>query len=696
MPGRVATHIQRFWTRSIRRQLMLGIALVHAVLMTIFVFDLVERQRHFLSEQSIAQAKGLAGTLAVSSGPWLLASDIEGLSEVLRSQADYPGLRYAMVIGPQGRVVAHTDSGKAGLYLHDALSQTLLSGAAIPRLLVADRALVDIAHPIQANGKLIGWARVGVSQAAIAAGLWTITRDGILYTLLAIAVGTVFAFLMARGLTGGLQRLVGVAEGIRLGRRDLRAVHDRHDEIGRLGDNLNLMLDALAQREQALRDAQADLEKLATRDTLTQLPNRLLLMDRLGHTIVTAQRDQEQFALFFIDLDRFKTINDSLGHHIGDALIQQVAERLSQCIRHGDTLARLGGDEFVVILDKVARAADAGHLAQKILVEVRRPYTVEGLTLNTSCSIGIAFCPGDGEDAQTLMRNADTAMYHAKENGRNTFEFFSAEMNTRAVQRLKLENELRNALLRNEFLLLYQPQVDLRSGAIVGAEALIRWRHPEMGMVAPAAFIPVAEDTGLIVEIGEWVLQEACRQQQLWRAAGVPPLRMAVNLSVRQVNGGLVGLVERTLADCGLEARYLDLEITESLLMHNLEENIAILNQVRGCGAQISMDDFGTGYSSLASLKKFPIQTLKIDRGFVLDVVDDKDDAEIVRAVVAMAHSLNLRVIAEGVESGQQLAFLRELGCDEYQGYLFSKPVPPDEFQMLCLRHADNALRSMG
>ncbi|BAZ93075.1 signal transduction protein [Thiohalobacter thiocyanaticus] len=683
--------MRRFWSRSIRRQLMLGIALVHAVLMSIFVLDLVERQRQFLAEQSIAQASGLAKTLAANSASWVLSSDLEGLNEVLQSQASYPGLRYAMVVRPHGRVVAHTDRSKAGLYLQDRLSRSLFDDRPEPRLLLANRELVDTAYPIVANGELVGWARVGISQSAITAGLWGITRDGILYTLVAILVGSVFAFLMARGLTQGLQRLVVVADGIREGRRDMRAESARQDEIGQLAKNLNQMLDALAQRERDLSAAQADVQHLATRDTLTQLPNRLLLMDRLGQAILTAQREHHTLALLVIDLDRFKTINDSLGHHIGDQLIQQVAGRLSNCIGAGDTLARLGGDEFVVVRSEIAQPGEAGHLAQRINEELRQPYWIEGHELNSSCSIGISIYPDDGNDAQTLLRNADTAMYHAKEGGRGDFEFFSSDMNRRAVQRLKLENELRNALLRDEFRLLYQPQVDMRSGQVVGAESLIRWHHPEMGIVAPTDFIPVAEDTGLIRDIGAWVLREACRQQLRWCAAGLPPLRIAVNLSVRQVEPGLVDLVSRVLSDTGLDARYLDLEITESLLMHNLNANIAVLRQVSACGAQISMDDFGTGYSSLSSLKLFPVQTLKIDRSFVRDLVDDQDDANIVRSIVAMAHSLGLRIIAEGVENEDQLGYLRELGCDEYQGYLFSRPVTAAEFQTLFAGRAEGS-----
>ena len=651
--------------------------------MTIFVFDLVERQRDFLGEQGLAQADGLAKTLAASSTSWVLASDIEGLNEVLTSQASFPGLRYAMVIRPNGRVMAHTDPAKVGLYFQDPVSQSLLEGGASPRLLVADRALIDTAHPILANGDLIAWARVGISQESITKGLDVITRDGIVYTLLAILVGTLFAFLMARGLTGGLLRLVKVADGIRAGRRDLRAPEDRADEIGSLSRNLNLMLNALAQREQDLRDARADVEQLATRDVLTNLPNRPLLMDRLHHAIVNARRDRHQVALLVIDIDRFKTINDSLGHHVGDQLIRQVADALRACVSEADTLARLGGDEFVIMLEGLDQPEDAGHLARRILAAVRRPFTIEDRVFNISCSIGIAFYPGDGADPQTLLQNADTAMYHAKENGRNTCEYFSMEMNAQVVRRLKLENELRNALIRNEFVLFYQPQVDMRSDTIVGVEALIRWQHPELGMVVPDAFIPIAEETGLIHEIGEWVLYEACRQHRRWCEAGLPPLRVAVNLSVRQVNTELVALVQRALRETGLDARYLDLEITESLLMHNLDESIAILRKIRDCGASISMDDFGTGYSSLSTLKRFPIQTLKIDRGFVLDLVQDSDDAEIVRAIMAMAHSLKLRVIAEGVENDQQLRFLRALECDEYQGYLFSKPIPPDSLRHL-------------
>ena len=679
MLHRMILGIRRFWTRSIRRQLMLGIAVVHAVLMTIFVVDLVERQRHFLTEQSIAQANSLAKTLAANSSSWLLARDLEGLNEVLQSQTGYPQLRYAMVLTPQGRVVAHTESDKAGLYLIDDISRSLLESEAETQLLLADRQLVDTAHPVVTNRQLIGWARVGISQEAISTGLMTLTRNGVLYTLLAIVVGSFFALLMARGLTLGLQRLVVVADGIREGRRDLRSVTERDDEIGRLGNNLNQMLDALERREQDLNQALTEVENLATRDPLTGLPNRLLLMDRLSHAIQACQREGQTLALLMIDLDHFKTINDSLGHHIGDLLIKQVGERMSGCVRSSDTLARLGGDEFVVMYN-IVEDGGVGHLAQRITEILRQPYHIEGHELNSSCSVGISIYPDDANDAQALLRNADTAMYHAKEAGRNTYKYFSSFMNQRAINRLHLENELRNALTRDQLLVVYQPQVDIPGNKVVGAEALLRWRHPTKGIIPPADFIPVAEDTGMINEIGAWVLKEACAQQLRWRRQGLPSLRIAVNLSVRQVNANLVNVVSQTLDETGLEPAYLDLEITESLLMQEVEQSTKILSEVGANGVTISMDDFGTGFSSLSVLKQFPVQTIKIDKSFVRDVVEDQDDAAIVRSVVAMAHSLGLRVIAEGVETREQLHFLRELGCEEYQGYLFSKPVDAADF----------------
>lgn len=433
--------------------------------------------------------------------------------------------------------------------------------------------------------------------------------------------------------------------------------------------------------------AEERIEYLATRDTLTDLPNRLLLNDRLNQGIGNAQRGQEMLAVLFVDLDRFKTVNDSLGHHIGDEVLKQVAERLIGCTRKVDTLARLGGDEFVVVVGGLAHADEVELVAQKIIKAVSVPYTVEGYSLNNiSCSVGIALYPDDGEDARILLRNADTAMYHAKESGRKTYQFFSSEMNARALERLTLENALRRALERQEFELYYQPQVDMASGRILGMEALLRWHHPEKGLIGPTSFIHIAEETGLIGPIGEWILHTACARNSAWARMGYPPLRVAVNLSVSQINKGIVNVIAKAIDAAGLDPECLGLEITESLLLHNVEENIEILDRIGALGAHISIDDFGTGYSSLSYLQRFPIDMLKIPLPFVRDVATNPDDAAIVRAIIAMAKNLNLRVLGEGVEEESQLSLLRDMECDEYQGYFFSRPLAAGEFERQFLR----------
>jgi len=433
----------------------------------------------------------------------------------------------------------------------------------------------------------------------------------------------------------------------------------------------------------ARKIAEQKIEQLATRDALTGLPNRLLLNDRLEHAIVSSQRKEQMLALMFIDLDRFKTINDSLGHHVGDLLLKAVTARLSVCVRRGDTLARLGGDEFIVALYDLKTPEDAAIVARKMLDAVNQPCEIEGRMLSTGCSIGISIYPSDGADVSTLMRHGDTAMYHAKEKGRNNYQFFSPDMNIRAVERLHLENELRLAVQQQQFTLCYQPQVNLATNEIVGAEALVRWRHPKTGQqIPPLRFIGVAEETGLIVAIGEWVLRTACAQAKAWQDAGHQRMRITVNVSVGQFRGNssLADMVERVLREVGLDPKCLELEMTESLLFHNIEENIRVLSRLGKMGVRVSIDDFGTGYSSLSYLKQLPVDTIKIDSSFVRDIVTDENDAAIIAAIIAMARRLKLRVIAEGVETVAQLNELRELQCDEYQGFLYSKPLPAEDF----------------
>ncbi|MEQ1743715.1 MAG: EAL domain-containing protein [Candidatus Nitrotoga sp.] len=426
------------------------------------------------------------------------------------------------------------------------------------------------------------------------------------------------------------------------------------------------------------------LNYLAYHDVLTGLPGRTLFHDRLVQAVTNAHRHGDKLGVLFIDLDHFKNINDSLGHHAGDMLLKQVAALFTSCMREDDTVARLGGDEFVVILASMASEDEAWMVSQKILKLMTEPFTIEARELFITCSIGIALYPKDGEDAKALLQSADGALYLAKNKGRNNAQFCTAEMNTRALERLTLENELRQAINRREFLLHYQPRVDIVSSEITGMEALVRWQHPVQGLLYPTKFIPVAEESGLIVPLGEWVLRTACEQNKAWQLAGLKPVSIAVNLSARQFKQqDLVELVSRILQETELDPSYLELELTESMVMQNVEAAIITLNQFKAIGVKLSIDDFGIGYSSLNYLKHFPIDFLKIDQSFVRDITTNLDDAIIAKIIISMAHDLGLRVIAEGVEAEEQKSFLCLHRCDEMQGYFFSMPVPAEEFEIL-------------
>ncbi|PLX83727.1 MAG: GGDEF domain-containing protein [Desulfuromonas sp.] len=421
------------------------------------------------------------------------------------------------------------------------------------------------------------------------------------------------------------------------------------------------------------------IEQLAYYDGLTELPNRALLRDRLHQVLAQAKRDASQVAILFLDLDRFKQVNDTQGHAVGDELLKMVADRLRSCVRSTDTVARLGGDEFVVVLTSITKMHDVTAMARKILDELCRPFSLIGVEIHSSGSIGVALYPSDGEDEETLLKNADTAMYAAKDHGRNNYQFFSEEMNRKAVERLAMENYLREALELDQLSLHYQPQLDLETGRMTGMEALLRWNHPDLGMISPATFIPLAEESGLIVPIGEWVLRSACRQAKAWQDNGCHVPRVAVNLSARQFGQpNLAASVDQILQETGLDPDCLELELTESGILESASDAILTLTDLKVRGIHLAIDDFGTGYSSLSYLKNFPIDRVKIAQTFVRDIPQDQDDAAIVEAVIMMAKSLRLRVIAEGVETKEQLAFLRERGCNEMQGYYFSRPLTVD------------------
>jgi diguanylate cyclase (GGDEF)-like protein/PAS domain S-box-containing protein len=478
---------------------------------------------------------------------------------------------------------------------------------------------------------------------------------------------------------------VGLAANCVLVRRDgfESAIEDSaapiHNRDGQIAGAVIVFHDVSESRAMALK-----MSHLAQHDILTGLPNRMLLTERLSRAIGLAQRHGKQVALLFLDLDSFKNINDSLGHAVGDQLLQSVAERLLANVRATDTVCRQGGDEFVILLAEIEDPQDAALIAEKLLAACVAAHLIGGQELHVTLSIGISVYPDDGVDLDPVMQNADTAMYHAKARGRNNFQFFTADMNTRAVSRLRIESSMRRALKCGEFVLHYQPQIDLASGALTGAEALIRWQDPELGLIPPGQFVPVAEECGLIVPIGRWVLREACRQVKAWLDSGLRAVPVAVNISAVEFRhkNFLDGLV-LSLEETGLESRYLELEMTESILMHDVEASASVLAALKVMGVELAVDDFGTGYSSLAYLKRFPIDTLKIDQSFVRDIATDVDDATIVSAVIGMGRSLDHRVIAEGVETYEQFSFLSTRQCPEGQGYLFSKPVPAADFARL-------------
>jgi diguanylate cyclase (GGDEF)-like protein len=451
--------------------------------------------------------------------------------------------------------------------------------------------------------------------------------------------------------------------------------------------------EVITTRTLGLEAANQQLRHLATHDALTGLPNRVLLEDRLQQAIAHSDRDVRSFALLVCDLDRFKLINDSLGHRAGDELLQEVARRLTTVLRATDTVARVGGDEFVLIASPIVDPADASILANRVMEVLRAPVRISAIDIHTSPSIGIAVYPDDGLSKQMLLARADAAMYSAKQQGRGSFRRYAPGMDIGTEHSVQLESELHSAVTLNQFELYYQPKVDTRTGEVRSAEALIRWLHPTRGVVSPAEFIPLAEDCGLIGAIGGWAMRTACRQARAWQLAGVPSLRVSVNLSPSQFrDSALVDSIRRALDDAGLEARYLEVELTESAVMSDPEKSIAILEQLSSMGVLVSVDDFGTGYSSMSYLRRFPIDKLKIDRVFIDEIVSRPEDASIVRAIISLAHSLRLKVVAEGVETRAQLDFLKAAGCDEYQGYHFSRPLPAAEFERLVRESRGNAV----
>ncbi|HEY0061911.1 MAG TPA: EAL domain-containing protein [Telluria sp.] len=677
---------------TIRRQLVLAFALCTGLVMFGFGYGVVQHQSTFLMEQSRHNAEDLAHMLAVGSTAWLVANDLAGLQTELRSIARNPSLKYAMVLARDGRVYASNEVGDIGLMVSDPVSLRLLAST-VPKavVLVDDAMLVDAAEPVFAGTRHLGWVRIGWGRAEVHANLQAVSRRGYWLGAAAMLCAMLLAMVMAAGLTHGLRKLMLVADAVHKGERAVRAGLGRSDEIGALGLSINGMLDALAASERERAVTEEEIRSLAFYDPLTQLPNRRMLVERLRHAMVGSGRSGRAGALLFIDLDNFKTLNDTLGHDMGDLLLLQAGQRLVRCIREGDTVARLGGDEFVVMLEGLAHelaeaATQAETIGRKILAALGAPYELEGRRHQSTSSIGITLFEGAQYSIDELMKRADLAMYDAKTAGRNTLRFFDPHMQTVVSARAALEHDLREGLQLEQFVLYYQSQRDM-NGRITGAEVLLRWLHPERGLVGPNDFIPLTEETGLIIPLGRWVLESACRQLAAWgREQQAAHLSVAVNISVRQFRQpDFVEQVLLALASSGADPRHLKLELTESLLMVDVEDIIDKMIALKRHGVCFSLDDFGTGYSSLSYLKRLPLDQLKIDRSFVRDVTVDANDAAIASTIVALAQHMGLDVIAEGVETSAQADFLISIGCCAFQGYLYGPPVPVAQFEQMLL-----------
>ena len=658
------------------------------------------------TQQTVSDHLGtMADIIAANSSAALLFSDPVAAQETLSFLSSQPYIQAAAIYGMDEMEFASYIKPGLELEMPKILSQT----ANI--LFWGDH--VELFTRIVYEGEQIGVVYLRSDMEAVNDRLILFLGIVALVLIVSLLVTFVLSAQLQRIITDPLLRLSAIARQVSTEKNyAVRVIGEGKDEIGNLITDFNTMLDEIQLRDKELRENRLQLEDRVARrtreleianeqlelskeqaesvasrmeyhahhDALTGLPNRILLNDRITNELAHARRQQTNAALLFLDLDRFKIINDSLGHAVGDQLLRVIARRLNNCVRDEDTVARLGGDEFMVLLPRIGGSADAGRIAKKIIECLVDPISCNGHELHITTSIGISIYPYDGTDAETLIKHADISMYRAKELGRNKAVYYTAEMNAGARKQLAMETNLRRALEKNQLKLFYQPKVDISRNLIVGVEALLRWEHPTMGFISPLDFIPVAEDTGLIVPIGEWVLHTAFRQLQQWHNAGFTDLTVAVNLSSAQLaRPGFEDVVAQALNESGLDASMAELEITENVVMENIDSAIIILEKLKYMGISVAMDDFGTGYSSLSYLRRLPIDIVKIDKSFVREIPDSAEDVTIAKAIIAMAQSLKLSLIVEGVENVRQLNFFRQQNVNIVQGYLFSKPVEASE-----------------
>jgi diguanylate cyclase (GGDEF)-like protein len=665
---------------------ILMVAGILSVTLALNAYFFLHSQNRILEQELNERGHVLGHLIALISPDAILGLDFLTLNDYAREVSRQQDVVYGVIVdNDEQPLTSHVNGSNAHVRSVLGLIGPAPEYLPPPRLkaLVQQLAqlpdVIPIDFPIVHDGRQLGRLRVGMSREA----LTTKAREQLIqqftiYAAIILFLCTAIYLVFKYSVMHPVQRLIKVSQDLGRGEFTLVPVTNG-DELGRLGETFNEMTREI-QREQAKLQYQANY------DSLTAQPNRLLGVERLQQEIHSARRQQQHFALMIIDLDDFKIVNDTMGHAVGDRLLGHVSTHIRACLRDEDTLARLGGDEFLVLLPRLGQASDARDVADRLLEAVSAPVTLDGREVVAHCSIGIALFPDDGETVEVLMANADNAMYQAKKPGRQSICFFTAEMNAQVRERLQLEQDLNKVLARNELHLVFQPIFRAGDGAYVGAEALLRWQHPERGLISPATFIPIAESTGQIVAIGEWVLRETGRQLRRWMNAGLAPGYVAVNIARVQLREDLQQLIRSVLDDNALPAQALELEITENILLDDHQQINTVLGHLHAQGLRFSLDDFGTGYSSLSYLRRFSFDTLKIDRSFVAPLCEDANAAALVRAIVAMAHSLSLKVVAEGVETPAQLEFLQSLGCDYLQGYLLSLPLDTEHFTAFLTR----------
>ena len=642
---------------------------------------------NIIAEQAVVEdrlrreARSIAAMLADFASNYLTDLRIDELRIIVQDVQRREDIIYAYVLDPENSLIVDGEVADDNLFdtIEDPLSRE--ARASGQGSLVLDRDGLHAVEPVYLGAQKLGTVRLGMSTEQMQRDVDALRNRNVLLGGAFLLLSLALSLPLVRRITRPLELLTASAKAASQGRFEQQIEIRTSDEIGTLAAAFNRMLSQLREHTDQIRH-------LAFFDSVTELPNRVHFKELLGRAVASARRYRRRGAVLFLDLDRFKLINDTFGHEAGDRLLQGFANRLTDCLRtadvvarpsndvSGSTLARLGGDEFTIMLNEIHDPADAARVAGRVLEALDQPFDLGGQTVVVGASIGIAMFPDDGDDPEILLKHADVAMYHAKEQGRNNYQFYSRGLGARTIARLTLERDLRKALVRGEFELQYQPQLALASRAVVGLEALLRWHHPRLGLVPPAIFMALAEETRLIVPLGTWVLQEACRQARAWSEAGLDRLRIAVNLSMIQVlQNNFVEQVAEVLAKSGLAPEWLELEITETMVMTDAEAMIAKLAEIKRMGVKLAIDDFGTGHSSLSYLKRLPLDRLKIDKSFVHDIACDADDEAIVTAIIAMSRSLNFEIVAEGVETEQQVEFLRRQGCDLAQGFLFSPPL---------------------